>query len=280
MSPFTPGGFAYDAVSRRFVIGDVEGRRVVVVGVDTRRAVDMVRAESARFQDVVDLAIDPSRGDLWVTSRGTNGEGALHRLQLVSGRPLRIHYPPGDAGPVRLGHLAAARSGRVLVVDELGWRVMAPTAAGTDLRVVAQLSVRPVSVTLSADRPTAYVAHAEGIVAVDLDKGTSQELRSAVKGATAGFERLRTYRDGLAGVQRVDEGTRRLVFLPLQRRGLAAGEASVLDVALSADPVPPFLAVVDEDISYLVPAGVTPAAGNDTGLADSSESVIHRLQLN
>ena len=49
---YVPGGLAYDSVSRRFLVGDLYARKLLVVGEGSDHVVDMVRAESARFQDV------------------------------------------------------------------------------------------------------------------------------------------------------------------------------------------------------------------------------------
>src|SRR4029079_18631013 len=62
---FTPAGLAYDAVSRRFVVGDQRGRKLRVVGEGQDHAVDLVRSESAGFYDIRALSIDTRRGDLW-----------------------------------------------------------------------------------------------------------------------------------------------------------------------------------------------------------------------
>ena len=65
---FVAAGLAYDAVSRRFVLGDQQNRKLRVVGEGLDHAVDLVRAESAGFLDVRALEIDVRRGDLWVAS--------------------------------------------------------------------------------------------------------------------------------------------------------------------------------------------------------------------
>jgi hypothetical protein len=45
--PFVASGFAYDAVSRRWLFGDAAGRRVFLVGEGSARTVDLIRADSA-----------------------------------------------------------------------------------------------------------------------------------------------------------------------------------------------------------------------------------------
>jgi hypothetical protein len=101
---FRPAGLAFDAVSQRFVIGDALGRKLIVVGVGPGHADDMVRADSAGFDDVVALGIDAQRGDLWVASAAeASGTSSLHRLQLVSGRPLKTYRVPASLGPLDAG---------------------------------------------------------------------------------------------------------------------------------------------------------------------------------
>ena len=78
--PFVPAGLAYDAVSRRFIVGDQHGRKLRVAGEGLDHAVDLVRAESAGFLDVRALAIDTRRGDLWVATADLDGRAVLHRL--------------------------------------------------------------------------------------------------------------------------------------------------------------------------------------------------------
>src|SRR5688572_22232710 len=67
-STFTPAGLAYDAVSRRFLFGDLAGRRLFVAGEGSDRTVDLVRADSAGFEDVTAITLDARRGELWVAS--------------------------------------------------------------------------------------------------------------------------------------------------------------------------------------------------------------------
>ena len=71
--PFVAGGLAYDAVSRRFLFGDVLGRRVIVLGEGSDTTVDLVRAAGAGFHDVTAFEIDTKRGDLWVASTARDG---------------------------------------------------------------------------------------------------------------------------------------------------------------------------------------------------------------
>ena len=122
---FRPAGLAFDAVSRRFVIGDALGRKLIAVGVGPGHADDMVGADSAGFDDVVALGIDAQRGDLWVASAAEpSGTSSLHRLQLVSGRPLKTYRVPASLGAARVIDLAVLPSGGVVALDAAGNRLL------------------------------------------------------------------------------------------------------------------------------------------------------------
>src|SRR5262249_4305503 len=88
-------GLAYDKVSSRFVVADARQRKLVIIDERSHSLVDLVTSASADFFDITALEIDPLRGDLWVVSAEPSGTApdrppatALHKLQLVSGRPL------------------------------------------------------------------------------------------------------------------------------------------------------------------------------------------------
>jgi hypothetical protein len=188
-----------------------------------------------------------------------------------------LYQPSSNAGPVRLGDLAVSRSGRVVVLDIVGRRLMAPSPSGLDLRSVARLDVEPSSVTLAADGRIAYVAHADGIARIDVERGAVSELSSATRGTIAGFQRIRVYRDGLVGLQSVDGGFRRLVFLPLTGRGSHTGIASILDVSLPRGDQAPFLTVYDDEVAFLLtPVGDSSDQPSST---ERHDSVIHRIRL-
>ena len=81
---FTLGGLAYDAVSRRFLVGDRLGRKLIVVAEGANHAVDFVRAASAGFRDIAAIEIDVKRGDLWVVSAAPADGATLHKLAASS----------------------------------------------------------------------------------------------------------------------------------------------------------------------------------------------------
>ena len=247
---FEPTGLAYDAVSERFVVGDRVGHRLIVVDKATNRANDFVRAESAGFQDVAALEIDPKRGDLWVASTAPDQGGSLHKLQLISGRALKSFPVPDGLKPVALVDIAVTAGGTVLVLDGAGKQLLALRPGGAALERVARFDADgPVAVATGGDESLAYVAHREGVLRVDLRAKTATRLTAAKSISLAHLERIRSTRHGLIAIRADDDGSRHIVRLDLNSSGRAVTKATTLDAAVPASKM--VLTVVGDDLVYL-----------------------------
>ncbi len=263
---FAAGGLAYDFVSHRFVVGDLHGRKLMVVSDGADQLVDLVRAESAGFHDIRAVEIDGRRGDLWVAS-ATGDEWTIHRMQLISGRPLKAINASVGGDPLNLADLAVTPSGTVLAIDSAAGRLLMlrPNAAALELAV--QLKVQAAtSVTATGDEDIVYVAHGAGVVRVDRRTKTVANV-SAASGIQFGrIERIRWHRNALIAVQIADDGSRRVVRLDLNRSGRTVVAATDLDTTIPAAAGPTFATVTGDELSYLV--------------ADAStQIIIRRLRL-
>ena len=275
--PFVAGGLAYDAVSHRFLFGDVLGRRVIVLGENSDTTVDLVRAASARFQDVTSFEIDPKRGDLWVASTARNGDtGAIHRLQLISGRALEIIESRTDVQTVRLIDLAIAANGMILVLDGAAARVSGLRSGAKTLEQLMSLDVAaPSSITAAGNEHAAYVAHRDGIVRLDLTRQSAAPVTAPEEIALGGFERIRWHRNALVGVQALPDGSRRVVRLQLNG-GRAVTVATVLEPSLSTDAGPTFATISGDDLYYLVTQQGDSPTPSGTGVMNV---VVKRIRL-
>jgi hypothetical protein len=277
---FVAGGLAYDAVSKRFVVGDASGRKLMVVSERSDHATDMVRADSAGFQDVIAVEIDERRGDLWVASAATTGgESALHRLQLVSGRPLRTYKPPTT--DVQFVDLAVTASGGVLALDATANQLLVLKRGETTLESVLRLGHPAVSITAAADEGISYVAGPEGIWRVDQKAKTTTAVNGPAGLDLGHFERIRSYRGALIGIEAPSDGTRRVVRLELNSNGRAVTAASVIDTSIPETRSATFAAISGDDLYYLAAdaAGtVTPTAA--TGAAGAlADFIVRRVSL-
>jgi hypothetical protein len=231
---FAPGGLAYDAVSRRFVLGDRSARKLFVVDERSGRANDLVGAGSAGFHDVVGIAIDPRRGDLWVVST-TDGdpdkaESVLHKLQLVSGRPLGVFHPPAESDPVKFVDVSVGTDGTVFALDAAGRRILRVKPGSDDFdRVAALETLEPLSMAIASDG-VAFVSHRSGLSRVELSGGRITKVASSGDDATlAGLERIRWAQGSIVAVQRQPDDSRRIVRLRLDRRGRKTTAVDVLE---------------------------------------------------
>ena len=151
-----------------------------MVGDGSNHPVDFVRADSAGFQEISAIEIDAKRGDLWVASTADGG-GTLHKLQLVSGRPLKAFRVDADLEPVKLVDLAVTPAGAVLVLDSASGQLLALRGGGTSLERVMRIHAQePASLAIRGDEAVAYVAHREGVSRIDLRARTA-ELVAAPK---------------------------------------------------------------------------------------------------
>ena len=259
-TPLSSAGLAYDRVSSRFVIAGENRRKLMVIDERSQHVIDLVTAQSAGFYDITGLEIDPARGDLWVVSADPSA-CALHKLQLVSGRPLdRIPLPPAPE-PCRVVDIAVTSAGRVLLLDAASSKVIGYRPANRTFATVATLQLdSPTSLAPAGDR-LVYVAHRSGIARVDGATGSVESLAASPDVALAGFERIRWTRNSLVGIQRTSDGRARAVRIKIVEGRAATLE--VLDDGLSATDHP--IATVSGEDFYLLarePA-VPPGDGRD-----------------
>jgi hypothetical protein len=250
-APFAVGGLAYDAVSGRFLFGDRAGRRLIVVGERSGQPSDLVHGDSAGFREISAIEIDGKRGDLWVaTAAAGGGAGALHRLQLVSGRPLKAYPIDSSLEPVSLVDLAITPAGGVLVLDSTGRQLLGLNVGGTSPERLVQLgNEEPVSVAAPDRDGVAYVAYRDGIARIDLRAHTVKPVTVAKGVALGRLERIRWYRNALVALTTIDD-ERRIVRLELNGRGDGVTRASTLRAPVSPD-AQAFVAIAGDDFIYM-----------------------------
>lgn len=274
-SRFTAGGLAYDAVSGRFLFGDLDGRKLMVAQDGIHHAVDYVRSESAGFYQVMGIEIDVPRGDLWVASADrARGAARLHKLQLVSGRPLEAFDAPVDIEPVELVDLAVGPDGTVVAVDARGGRLLKLEAGADALVVVGKVRIdAPASVAWARSGAVVYVAGKDGVRRVDVATRRMSELSAPEAVSLGGFERIRRHRNELVGIQRAPDGSRRVVRLRLNRSGRAVTAVTVVDVDMPQGDGPVFATVSGDELSYWIDADDEDAPSGQT------EVVVYRVPL-
>jgi hypothetical protein len=237
VSPFNPVGLAYDAVSRRFIVGDRGANRLLVVDELSHHVTPLVSAASAGFfAAITAFEIDARRGDLWVAS--VNGEGpdsVVHKLQLVSGRVLAEVRLESDE-KARLDDLAVAQDGTVFALDSQAGRIYRLAPGARRMEVVTKgIPAGARSLTLASDR-TAYVASDEGIARVDLQSKEAAPVR-VPKGVDLGrVEKIRWIDGALLIVGRTSGGEARIGRARMDGSGHTITRVQMLNASSDADP--------------------------------------------
>ena len=276
---FTLGGLAYDPVSRRFLVGDRLGRKLMVVADGANHAVDFVRAASAGFHDITAIEIDDRRGDLWVVSAATpDGVATLHKLQLVSGRPLKSFPIAGGRAPVTIADLAVTPAGAVLVLDSAEGQLWALQPGRTAAEAIMKIdSVEQVSVTAGSQPGIVYVAHRDGVSRIDLQARTATRVTAPASISLTHLGQIRWRRHALFAIRGEPDGTRRIIRFDLSANGRAVTRSTILE---SPTPLPgqTFVAISGDELVYIVDRSKD-AAGRPQGGSGTVDFVAYRVPL-
>jgi hypothetical protein len=262
---FTPAGIAYDAVSRRFIVGDRHARKLAVVDEFSQHVANLASAQTSGFGEITALEIDARLGNLWVVSADAR-QTMLHKLQLVSGRSLASYAVDGSLAPARLVDVAATAQSAVLALDAAGHRLFQLKPKGTSLELAAVLpDAAPASVA-PASEAVVYVANAGGIVRVDLASRAAVPVKAAPGIDLNGVSWFRWHQGSLLALQRIgDPATVRVVRFTLDRAGRSATAAVVLDALLpSAEPT---AVAVSGDVLFYLTSG------------EGTEMIVRRIAL-
>lgn len=230
----TPVAMAYDKVSSRMIVADDSSGTLKVISELSGNAVDLVSAGWGGGYHTNALVIDSKRGDLWVvgTRIGEAPESIVHRLQLISGRLLYSVPRPEDAGPTRFAAIALS-STSVFVLDAEGSRIFELDGGARTLRVRTAVAQHDLTGLTLASDTVAYVAHAGGILRIDLATQRSETVNSTPGIALDGIEWIGYFDNSLLATQRRPDGAMAAVRFRLDRRGRTATSVDTLGAAAS-----------------------------------------------
>ncbi len=234
--PFSPAGLAYDAVSRRFIIGDRHARKLAVVDEFSQHVANLAGAQATGFGEIAALEIDPQDGTLWVVS-ADDRQTALHKLQLVSARSLATYAAGESLGPARFADVAVTSDSAVFALDSARHRVFQLRPKAPSLEVAVTLPDNGPSSMAPASEGLLYVANDGGVTRVDLSSHTTVPLKAGSGVDLTGIKRLRWNRGSLIAIQRSGGEGYRAIRIALDRAGRTATKIEILDAALpTSDP--------------------------------------------
>jgi streptogramin lyase len=198
-----PEGMAFDPEGRRFFIGSIAQRKIVVC--DRVGRVQDFSQPGDKLDTVLGIAIDARRRTLYAVS--TNGfensaqverRNAVLRYDLGRGRLVARFEVPGAQ---QLDDVALGADGTVYVTDSAAGSIyrMRPGESTLTLHGPAE-SARGVGGIAIAPDGAVYVALATGIARLDAD-GTPQRLAQPDSVVTGGIDGLYWHEGDLVGVQ-------------------------------------------------------------------------------
>ena len=290
---FFPDAMTYDRGSRRFLIGSLFKRKVVVVDEVTGRAVDYATSREAGFLGVRGLEADNQRGALYVLSAAgpemqgyapsEEGQSFLHRLQLSSGRQVTKTAPPPVAAGHLLDELVQAVDGTLYMTDARAgvlyrWR---PGAKAIEPFATIGADLRPSGLAWSGDGRALYVSHIEGISRVTLATRAVMPVGYPASATLVGIDGLATYQGDLIAVQNGLPGLSRVVRLRLAQDGVNVRAVDILDANLPDHDMPTSGVVVGDGYYYIANSQVRRfTAPGVPGPADALQKpIIRRVNL-
>jgi hypothetical protein len=229
-----PVGLAYDAVSRRFLVGDRTQGRLIVIDEVSHHAVNLVSAASADFlARISGFAIDAKRGDLWVASTDER-ESALHKLQLISGRVLTKIVTDAGNGPVRFEDVVVASDGTVFAVDAAGGRLFRLTPGAREFEIAQDIGSTGTRALAHANGNTFFIGSDSALLRVDVGRRGASSLSAPTGAALGHIGRLRWHGGSLLAMQQTSSGPR-LIRLTLDDAGKAVRRLDVVDEDVASE---------------------------------------------
>jgi hypothetical protein len=248
---FEPVGLAYDAVSRRFIVGDRQAGRLIVIDEMSHHVTNLVSAASAGFYDTITaFEIDARHGDLWVASAKSDGaESVLHKLQLVSGRVLEeVRFAAGKRS--RIVDMAVGSDGTVILLDSEDGRILRLRPRARALEEAVKLPSSGARSLAIADDRTVYVASDQGISRADLVSRAVVAVHGPRNLDLTLVDKIRCHDGGLVMIQREIAGESHVIRARLDASAQALTNVQVHTITPRADPRAATLA--GAELYYLV----------------------------
>jgi hypothetical protein len=267
-------------------------RKIVVIRDGMAR--DFVPAKAHGLGAVVGMKVDATRRELWANScHGDHppaleepdpqrqGEGAVFRFALPSGKLLAVHRAGSVQQPLCFNDLAFGPDGDLFLSTgpEGVYRVV-----GGRLERFAETSGLFVNgLDVSKDGRRLYLAtHPQGVFTLDLQSRVLRPLETSVGVALGGIDGLYVHEGSLVGVQNgLGSGRERVVQAFLDEAG---GRVTCLEILERSHPdydVPTTGVVVGQDLVYVAGSQLNRLddAGRPWPVDRLRESAILRLPL-
>ncbi len=220
-----PEGLASDPADGTLYVSSIFHRKIVKVTPDGKIS-DFVGDAQDGLLGVLGIKVDPRDRSVWAASE-LLGHAALFHFDR-SGKTLG-QYAPQEPDKHEFNDLVVTLKGDVLVTDDLDNAVY-KLSHGTNklVRIDLQHRFYPNGIALAADEKSVYVAHAFGIVLMDIDGSAIIELQKPRDVSLAQVDGLYLRQDSLIAIQNAFGGNR-IVQLRLASDGKSISGGKLLE---------------------------------------------------
>jgi hypothetical protein len=293
-----PGSLDWDATRKAFLVGTLEGGRVLAVDGEGQ-ASELLRAGPDNgMWAVLDVLVDEVRDRLWITSAAIpafgdvdvadRGLSGLFEFELGTLKFVRRYLTPVDGQPHVPGSMVMGPGGDIYLADR-ALPIVYVKRAGEDKLMAALVTRDMISlrdIAMQPDGRIMYIAGREkGILVVDLVSKRAAPLAIPETLNLGGIDGLFLWNNHLAIIQNGIQ-PQRVMRLALNSSGTKVEAVRPLAVALPGFNVPNFGTVVGDDLYYFannhwsdeseVSAAVTVVK---TGLDSNADLVPPEMQL-
>lgn len=250
-----PEGIAFDPPSNTFFLGSVGEHKIVRIDA-SQQVTDF--ASDIGLDAVLGVAVDAPRRHLYAVSTSFVSEpakkpyrNAIVQFDLVTGRLLhRFDIPQA----VQLNDVAIAPGGRIYTTDTETGAVFEVSEKAEPRVVLAAGRVRGSNgIAASPDGKRLYVAHATGIITIDLVTGEARPLAAPPRANVAAIDGLYQWQGMLIGVENVTNPGR-VIAMTLSNDGLAIEKVTTMLSHHHAALAEPTTGAIAPDGFYLLAA--------------------------
>jgi hypothetical protein len=243
-----PEGLASDPVDGVLYMSSIFHRKIVKITADGRVS-DFVAEAQDGLLGVLGIKVDPRDRSIWAASE-RGGESALFHFDR-SGKTLS-KYSPEEPGKHLFNDLVVTSHGDVFVTDsDDGSVYKLPQDTKRLVRLDLQKRFYPNGIALAANEQSIYVAHAFGIVIMDLKGSSIAELQAPKDVSLAQVDGLYLRKGHLIAIQN-GFGANRIVQLRLTPNGRSVSSGKLLEFRSSNLELPTTGTIYKDNFYFMV----------------------------
>ena len=277
----SPEGLAWDSETGDLFTGSFLLRKIVRISADGTVS-DLGDSASDELGAVLGMWVDAERRELWAAAGSTSMEEMTHPAELVRYNvdtgELLARYPAPDPEQILLfNDVVVTADGTAWMTESLIGGLHRVPPGGQDLELFVEFPQFGFAngIAASGDGTTIYVAHAEGLSAIDVTTGVIERVLPEADFSLVAADGLNWHDGSLILVQNQPSLNNRVIRAELDSTGrrvtaiyrLPAGLPSGLD---------PYTCAVAEGEVYVT---ISPPIAPDVNLEDAPHPGIVRLKL-